>query len=201
MNDPRFDPSRALTFDLAQGIVLLEGAPPRVVVPGEALAKLCEAAGRAAAEAFGRVVGDSMGRRIAARFAGEAAGADSAGAVRGATTERVVEHLGGELALAGLGQLSLERWGRALVAVVDHSPLGANGDPLLATILAAALASCTGRDVRAGLLGRDEARARFLVSSESALARLRALLDGGVSWGEALVKLHAGADGPARGDA
>lgn len=200
MNDPRFDPSRALTFDLAQGIVLLEGAPPRVVVPGEALAKLCEAAGRDAAEAFGRAVGDSMGRRIAARFAGDAGG-DAAGAVRGATTERVVEHLGGELALAGLGQLSLERWGRALVAVVDHSPLGASGDPFLATVLATALASCTGRDVRAGLLGRDEARARFLVSSEGALGRLRALLENGVSWGEALVKLHAGADGPARGDA
>src|SRR5689334_22347123 len=117
MPDLRFDPSQALTFDLAHGLVHLEGAPSRLLVPADGLLVLARAAGPAAVATFGRSLGDAMGRRVASRLA-EAEG------VRAATVEVVVEHLGGELALIGLGSLGLERWGRALVMVVDQSPLG-----------------------------------------------------------------------------
>ena len=36
--------------------------------------------------------------------------------------EDVLDHLGGELALLGLGSLGLERWGRALVLTVEGAP-------------------------------------------------------------------------------
>jgi len=110
--------------------------------------------------------------------------------------EVVVEHLGGELALAGLGSLALERWGRAAVLVVDQSPLGAGGDAVLEGVLAGAIAAAAGRPALALLLGREGSRARFLLGSDAGVTRVRAWLAGGVPWGEALVRLHA-----PRGDA
>lgn len=189
MPDLRFDPSQALTFDLAHGLVHLEGAPSRLLVPADGLLVLARAAGPAAVAAFGRSLGDAMGRRVASRLA-EAEG------VRGATVEVVVEHLGGELALAGLGSLGLERWGRALVMVVDQSPLGAEGDGLLEAVLAAALEAAAGREARALLLGRDAVRARFLIAGSAGIEKVRAWLGEGVAWGDALVRLHTPAEPP-----
>src|SRR5438128_2400016 len=41
----KFDPQGQVTFDLPFGHVHLDGAPARVVVPADALAALCQAAG------------------------------------------------------------------------------------------------------------------------------------------------------------
>jgi hypothetical protein len=199
MPDPRFDPSNAITFDLASGLVHLDGAPARLLVPAPALGHLCAAAGPEATAAFGRAMGEAMGRRVALRFGGDA-GDPGAGA-RQATVEGMVDHLGGEIALAGLGSLGLERWGRALVAVLDQSPLGAAGDRMVEAVLGGALAAATGRDARALFLGRDEVRARFLVGGEAGAAKVRGWLDEGVPWGDALVRLHGGPPSAAREDA
>src|SRR5262245_38721231 len=115
MPDLRFDPSKAVTFDLSHGLVHLEGAPSRLLVPSDALVLLAKAAGPEAAAMFGRSLGEAMGRRVASRLA-------ATEGVSSTPVEVVVDHLGGELALAGLGSLGLERWGRALVLVVDQSP-------------------------------------------------------------------------------
>ncbi|MEJ7729974.1 MAG: hypothetical protein WKG00_12230 [Polyangiaceae bacterium] len=120
------------------------------------------------------------------------ASVDAAAAVRRASIEAVVEHLGGELALGGFGSLSLERWGRAMVLVVDHAPLGPAGDVLLEAILEGALVACTGRSARVGLLHREESRARFFVGSAAAMARVQAQVRVGETWAEALVQLHDG---------
>jgi hypothetical protein len=180
MPDPRFDPSKAVTFDLTHGLVHLEGAPPRLLVPADAILRLARAAGPAAAAAFGRSSGEAMGARVRSRLAaGEA------------SIEAVVEHLGGELALAGLGSLSVERWGRALVMVIDQSPLGAEGDALIEAALAAAVAGTAGKSARAILLGREGVRARFLIGGHAGVEKVRAWLAEGLSWGDALVRLHA----------
>jgi len=193
MPDPRFDPSKSVTFDLVHGLVHLEGAPSRLLVPADALAALVGAAGADAAAVFGRSLGDAMGRRVAGRLAG---------GVSAAPVEAVVEHLGGELALAGLGSLAIERWGRALVLVLDQSPLGAGGDALLEAVLAAAIEAAAGRRVRAVRLGRDGVRARFFVGGDTGAGKLKAWLAEGVAWGEALVRLHAPPDAHSdRGDA
>jgi len=195
MSEPRFDPSNAITFDLARGIVQLEGAPLRVLVPADALALLCRTAGPGPIAAFGRSIGEAMGRRVASRLARSApnAGAaqDHGAAVRGASLEAVVEHLGGEIALAGLGSLGLERWGRAMVMLIDQSPLGADGDGVLETMLEGAIEAATGKKVRARCLVRDGVRARYLIGSERATYRVRAWLMQGVAWGEVLTRLHA----------
>jgi hypothetical protein len=181
MPDLRFDPSKSVTFDLAHGLVRLEGAPAGLLVPADALAALVAAAGAEAGAAFGRSLGEAMGRRVAGRLT-EGAG------VRGAAVEVVVEHLGGELAIAGLGSLALERWGRALVLVMDQSPLG---DALLEAALAAAIEAATGRKVRVVGLGREGGRARFFVGGDAGAEKVKAWLGEGIGWGEALVRLHA----------
>jgi hypothetical protein len=183
MSHVRFDPSKSVTFDLSHGLVHLDGAPLRLVVPANALGELCAAAGTEATARFGRAMGETLGQRAAPRL-------DSG--VRTASVEAVLEHLGGELSLAGLGSLGLERWGRALVLVIDHSPIEGAGDSLLEAVLAAALEAMSGQSVRAMLLGREGGRARFLVAGGAGAEKVRAWLADGLSWGEALVRLHEG---------
>ena len=210
MPNPRFDPTKAVTFDLEHGLVQREGAPPTVLVPHGGLLALCAAAGQEAAAVFGRAVGAAMGGRVALRLLraetaeSTRATASTAGPalVREASIDAVVDHLGGELALGGFGSLALERWGRALVLLIDHAPLGAAGDVLLEAILEGAVAAAAGRSVRVLLLGREQTRARFFVGSDVALQRLRGWMAAGTSWGEALVRLHgATTTAAARGDA
>jgi hypothetical protein len=195
MPEPRFDPSKAVTFDLGSGLVHLEGAPSRTLVPAEALGALCASAGPEATAAFGRAMGAPIGQRVASRFAG-----DGTEGVRAASIEGVVDHLGGELALLGLGALALERWGHALVLVLDHSPLPASGDALLEAVLASALEAATGRPAQTLAIGRDGARVRFLVAGRAAVEKARGWIAQGMSWGEAIAKLHGRPDA-ARGDA
>jgi hypothetical protein len=198
MPEARFDPSKAVTFDLASGLVHIEGAPSRVLVPAEALRTLCAAAGREASGAFGRSIGAPMGLRVAHRFAEE--GASDVEGVRRASVEAIVDHLGGEMAIAGFGSLSIERWGHALVLVVDNSPLGGPGDVVVEAVLEGALEAATGRPARALVIARDTTRARFLIAGSAAVAKARAWIEQGVSWGEALTRLHA-QDAAPRGDA
>jgi hypothetical protein len=207
MSDLRFDPSKAVTFDLTHGLVHLDGAGARVLVPADALLALAAAAGAGAATALARAMGTAMGRRVATRMKEGAAAM---------AVEVAVEHLGGELALAGLGSLGLERWGRAAVLVVDQSPFGAGGDALLEGVLAAAVEEAAARrgGVHALHLGRDGVRARFLLGSQAGTDKVRAWLAEGIPWGEALVRLHdagstmglrpaepGSAPNPVRGDA
>src|SRR5262249_45343576 len=102
-------------------------------------------------------------------------------------------------------------WGRAAVLVVDQSPLGAEGDAVLAAALAAAVEAAVRsedgssgpvRSVHTLRLGRDGVRARFLLGGRPGVDRVRGRLDEGVPWGEALVRLHqpdASSPGGARG--
>lgn len=179
MAPPTFDPTHAVTFDLASGRVHLEDAPSRVLVPADALLLLASAAGDPAARTFGAALGAPAGRRVARRL----------GDAKEATLGALIEHLGGELALLGLGSLGVERWGNALVLTLDH---GALGDPIASAILASALDAATGRSVQAVPLAKDGTRARFLVTGEAGAEKAKAWLAEGVSWGDVLVRLHAG---------
>jgi hypothetical protein len=179
----RFDPSHSVKFDLGRGSVHLEGTGPRVLVPADALVELCKHAGADSLTDFGRKLGTEVGLRVTSHWG------DSG---QNISVEGLVEHLGGNLALLGLGSLSLERWGKALVFVVEGSPLGAPGDPLLAAVIEGALQRCMGRDGRAVTLGRDDGHVRFLMVGASGADRVRAWMAEGTSWGEAIARLHEG---------
>ena len=182
----RFDPSETVTFDLSRGHVHLDGGPPCVLVPALALAALAEAAGGEAARRFGRALGLEIGRRAARRLS-------AIGGARDAAVNTVVAQLGGELGLAGFGVLSLERWGQAVVPVVDGVPLGPSGDALLGGVLEGAIEATTGAEATAIFLARDGSRARFLLLGDAGARKVQGWLDHGVSWGDALARLHQGA--------
>jgi hypothetical protein len=179
-----FDASQAVTFDLERGQVRRGESEPGLFVPVPSLLALCEAAGPDATSALARSLGESIGQNVKKRLS------QAGGDARAATSEAFVEHLAGELAVAGLGSLSIERWGRALVLVLDHAPLGAHGDKLVAGILATAVSAVTSTDARTVQLVREGARARFLVAGQAGIYKVEAWLGDGVSWGEALVRLH-----------
>src|SRR5690348_4654247 len=107
MANPPFDASKAVTFDLSRGQIQKDGEGPRLLISPASLLALCQAAGPEATSSFGHAAGEAIGAAVARRF--EQAGGDP----RGARIEEVVEHLAGELAMAGFGALTIERWGRA----------------------------------------------------------------------------------------
>ena len=117
-----FDPSYALEFDFSRGQVRMANAGERVLVPSDALLALCHGTNEdEVVRDFGRRLGTEAGRVMNDRL----------GQAWQASLETVVEHLGGELALMGLGSLGLERWGHALV--LSFRPLAARrGRRLLA---------------------------------------------------------------------
>jgi hypothetical protein len=180
----------------------------RVLVPADALAALCTAAGEEPTIAFGRSLGDAAGRRIANRLDGgvetpsstRAANGGEAPArvpraASGCSIEAVLEQLSGEMALAGLGITSMERWGRALVLLVDGSPLGAAGDRLLRAVLEGAVSAMTGSHVSAIVLGRAGERVRVLVTGPEGAGKARTWLNDGASWVEVLARLHSDTHG------
>jgi hypothetical protein len=189
MSNPPFDASKAVTFDLSRGQIQKPGADARLLVSANAVVALCSAAGAAAAAEFARAMGQSMGADIATRF--ERAGGD----VGGAAIDAVIEHLGGELAVAGFGRLSAERWGQALVLVVDHGPATEAGDELLRSLLGAAIAGASKLDLECVRLAREGDRARFFIAGHRGAEKVRRWLGSGVSWGEALVRLHPAKSG------
>jgi hypothetical protein len=178
MTAPSFDPSRAVRFDLRSGTVQASvSSELLMVVPAAAMGALLRQAPPAAAEAFGRALGSAVGARAATRM----------GAPQSASIESFVTQLAGEAALAGLGLLGVERWGRALVVNVERSPLDGS---LLVPILAAALEAAAGRQVSCALLAHDDRVTRVFVSSEDAVERLNGWLATGLAWGDALAKLQ-----------
>jgi hypothetical protein len=179
MGTPRFDPTHSLEFNLDRGSVKLSGSIERVLLPADALAALVRAADADTRRDFARRLGTEAGRRVAERLDANA-GADA-----------VVEHLGGEIALMGLGSIALERWGRVLVVTVSGSPLRAEGDEVLAGVIEGALQRGFGRTAAVVPLQRDDSLVRLLVVSPQTADRVRGWLGSGVSWGDALGRLNA----------
>jgi hypothetical protein len=177
-----FDPTRAVRFDLPQGSVHAGGDGERVLlVPSGAIDDIALSAPPEAVEALGRALGAAIGRRAAARLGD--------GGVAQASIEAFVTQLAGEAALTGVGVVSLERWGRALVIVVEGSPLTGT---LLGPMIAAAVEAASGRGVATTLLSRDEHVARLFVGSASGAARVRDAIASGVAWADALARLQGG---------
>jgi hypothetical protein len=185
-----FNPAEAVTFDLQFGHIHLDGAPTRIMVPADALVSLCQAAGEEEMAAYGHAIGEAVGRRVGVRLAGGSANRHDA--VRAAGLEVVVTQLAGELAVLGIGSVSAERWGKALVLIVDQSPLGEQGDDLLAEILQSALHALVNSSARVIKLQRDGVRTRFLAVSGAAVEGVRERLAAGESWGQVIAAMHRG---------
>jgi hypothetical protein len=184
MAELRFDPSQAIECDVGRGRIALEGAPaqPRVLIPAAVLGELTRSLSEQALRDLGRKLGAAAGERVVKRL-GEATVA--------ASEQQLAEHLGGELALMGLGSLAVERWGRALVMTLHEPPLDASADQFLGHVIEGALAQAYGREMSAVPLSRDAGRARVAMLSARAAGEVRSWLAGGQTWGQVVERLHA----------
>lgn len=180
MVQAKFDPALALKFDLGRGTVSQVGAGPRLILPVEVLTRLVEGADAEAVRDAGHHLGAEVGKRVLG----------SLGDVSRAEPASVLEHLGGELALLGLGSLSLERWGQALVFVHEHGALPEAAEGLVAAIFDGALLRLFGASARAVRVARADGRVRYLISNQRAADRVADWLSAGVPWGEALTRLQ-----------
>jgi len=189
---PKFDPTESVTFDLPFGHVHLDSAPNRVLIPASQLVGLCQAATPEAVKALADAMGEVMAKRASLRLAQGAP--DRLAEVREASFDAVVEQVAAELALAGLGALSAERWGRALVLVHDQSPLGVDGDGFVAMLLETALGSLSGAELRVVVLERDAVRVRFFVCAQQTARAVGDRLAGGEHWASVVATLHQRGD-------
>jgi hypothetical protein len=202
------DLTSSVQFDLGRGTVKMgaraqdatdvHGGPVHhaeleeraVLLPEDVLADLVAAAGPEVGAVAGRQVGASMGKRLADRLGGPAA-------VRAGSLEDVVSALASEVSVSGFGTVHLERWGRALVLVIEHAPRIDGGfvSAMLQGAIEAAVTNITTtaseQQVRCTLLSAEERVLRVLVANGRAVERVRTWLAEGVSWGDALARLHA----------
>lgn len=175
-----FDANQMVRFQLTRGAVELASGSPLCLVPASALRELCEQAPRPIVQGFGRSMGVELGRRVVARVG-------SVDKVRGSTIETIVTQVAGECAIAGLGALRTERWGRALLVIVDG---GLVPSAFLGAIVEGLLEQSSGKTLAVTLLHEDKASARFLVSSPQTKARAEDWLQGGASWSDVVTRLQ-----------
>jgi hypothetical protein len=74
---------------------------------------------------------------------------------------------------------------------LDDSPLGPDGDSLVAAILEGALQRGMTRDASVVRLDRKDGRVRWLVVNAKTAEKVRQLLSQGVAWGNVLARLHS----------
>jgi hypothetical protein len=173
-----FEPVR---FDLLTGKVQTGQGERALLIPLSALEELSRSAGAAAASRFARDIGLAIGKRIGQKLG-------SADGVRAASLETFVSALAMEVALAGWGTLSLERWGRAMVVLVDHAPVQEHA--IVAALVEGAIHAATGREAHAAALG-GHGPIRVLIASEKTASQARAWTAEGVSHGEVLARIQA----------
>jgi len=173
--------SDPIKFDLAKGQVRTGDGERLIVIPLSALDELAQSAGVPAANRFARGIGVAIGRRLANRLG-------SLDAVRDASLEAFVSALALEVALAGWGTLSMERWGRAMIVVVEHAPV--KEQAIVAALVEGAIEAAAGREAHGVALG-GTGPARVLVASEKTAARARVWTAEGVPGSDVIARLHA----------
>lgn len=178
---PRFDPTRAIIYDLARGQLRDDEGASRLNLPAHLLLRLCEHAGTEGASEFARALGAELGRRVA----------DKLGANKDAANVEVwTEHLGGQLALVGLGDMKVEQWGRALVLRISGAPAGMT--KILEGVIEGALQRGLSR--KATAIGFERGNeTELLVVSDDVATHVRSLAQGGSSLGQVVEELHKGA--------
>jgi hypothetical protein len=175
------DLTHAVRFDLPRGSVHGAGEERAVLVPASIFADLIFAAGLEVAVSIALQLGESMGRRVALRLGGR-------DGVRRAALEDMATALAAELSLAGLGALSLERWGKAMLFVIHNAP--PMEQRFLPALFEGALASSTGSPAHCAVVASDSASVRILVGSATALDRVREWIAQGTGWAEAVARLQ-----------
>jgi hypothetical protein len=181
-----FDPTRSVLFDLASGSVRLPAGEPQVLLSASVVAALCATSPHA--RELGRLVGADVAGRARIRRT-MSSGPSNDDTLRSLSLMEVVDLVGGELALLGLGSLRTERWGAALLFVLEPCGLDARADGLLAGIVEGAVASAGGRELRVAVVDRSERLVRLFVCNEETMRRAEELRRRGLAFNAILSEL------------
>ena len=177
MSAKPFDPNGAVRFDLRTGAASDSSGARLVLVPSAVLATL----GPDALTKVGLAIGRGCGERVAARLGGDAG-------VRDASIEIVVSHIAGELAIAGVGAIHVERWGRAMVAIVESPSI--DDAMFIGAVLGGALSAASGREVAAASLGAEGTQTRYFLGSPNTADHVRVVVGTGLGYAEVLASLQ-----------
>ncbi len=177
----RFDPTRAIVFDLARGQLRDAEGARRFNLPIELVMRLYRQAPDEVRQDFAQGLGSDLGRRVSESLGSEA---------RSASVEVWTEHLGGQIALMGLGNLRVERWGKGLVLRLEG--VASETFELVRNLLIGALQRALGHDV-ALVAFEEEQSVAFLVLSEQSALKAEALVQQGETLARVVESLHQGA--------
>jgi hypothetical protein len=194
-----FNPQRSVLFDLGQGAVRLTAGEPQVLVSASVIAALADA--HPDPRPLGRALGGEIAERAILRVRRGPPPPGSPEGLRAYDLREVVELVGGEMALVGLGNLRVERWGAALVFALEPCALDARADRLLEGVIEGAVAGAGGRIVHAAIIDRDEKWARFLVANDAVAARAAEMHRAGTAFPEILATIQSDAREPRHDDA
>jgi hypothetical protein len=183
-----FDSSRAVRFDLRQGTIEFSDRRPHLLVPADDLVAL--ATGGLSARALGQRLGASAMTRAAHRLNPSAGGRSARDIVRASELSSLVDQLGGELALLGLGNLRAECWGDVLLFVFDPCSLPQRGDELLVGAVEGAMSLATDERLKALVVDRSAELARIAVGSFAAISAVETLAKSGELFTEVVRALH-----------
>jgi hypothetical protein len=132
--------------------------------------------------------GDLTAIRKLGKLMGEHVRAELDGAAGGLAADGVLGHIGGILALFGWGRLTFERWGDALVAVVDSVPTLDEEHLGVAALLGGVFSVLAGREI--ACVPMEERR--FLLVDPSIAEQVWMWSKEGASLGEIVGNLIAG---------
>ncbi|MDX2056009.1 MAG: hypothetical protein SFV15_26640 [Polyangiaceae bacterium] len=183
MTQPSFDAAGALEFDLARGSLTFDGKVAALAVPTSALDALFKRAPADIVEGFGKRLGSQAAECVRERVGEHKLSLSLDG---------VTEHLGGAFALLGLGNLQMERWGKALVVNISGIPLKSAHVAIVRSALESALLHLFERTVKGVAVSQDESSVKLLVVAPDVAPKVEAWVQQGFSWGELLDKLHRG---------
>jgi hypothetical protein len=183
MSGPAFDPNGAVKFDLKSGAASDARGQRVVLLPSTAIDALAKS-NEAVVIQLGSDLGRACGARVSQRLGGD-------NGVRAAQLDVVVSHLAGEIAIAGIGAVHIERWGRAMICVVTNPSVAS--DAFLGAVVAGALSAAAGRELVPAPLGREGAEVRFFVGARATADRARALAQQGKKFSEIVAALQGAA--------
>lgn len=113
MNQASFDPGGFYEFELSDGTVRTRGGSRVLMLSASSIAPLLASAVEHGDLTPVRKLGKELGDHVA-----ESLGAPPGGR----TTEDVLGHAAGIVALFGWGRLSMEQWGDAVAVRLEHAP-------------------------------------------------------------------------------
>jgi hypothetical protein len=175
-------PAQAIQIDVSKGEVTA-GSGRELLLGAETTLLLLKAAKEDQRLDAGKRVGAAAGKSASESLRKASLSAQSA------APEAVLNHLAGELAARGFGVLSLERWGKALVAKIDNAPV--DDDVFLSGMLSAAFTALSDGGA-AKLEAATLAKHTFLIAKPETAKKAKDMAKLERNYGVVVAKLQGG---------